>query len=322
MLTIKLNYPEIWKWPAERQTPGRTAVWGDCRFLINQPVKQCDYWVVFEDLDEPEATHCPAGNTLLVTGEPPTIREYSKKFVNQFSTAITCHPDLPCSEVLLTQQALPWHVGRREASWDGGYDELKSLDKVEKSKLLSVISSDKAFTSGHRRRRRFVARLQEHFGDRLEVFGRGVRDVEDKWDALAPYKYHLALENSSYPHYWTEKLSDTYLAHSFPIYGGCPNVNEYFPNESFCLIDMDDPESAIERIEECLEKDLWERSREARAQARQLVLDKYNFFPMVADFVEKRIGLTESKPVRVRLRPDETLVHRFLKNWKKLRRRI
>ena len=75
MLTIKLNYPEIWKWPAERQTPGRTAVWGDCRFLINQPVKQCDYWVVFEDLDEPEATHCPAGNTLLVTGEPPTIRE-------------------------------------------------------------------------------------------------------------------------------------------------------------------------------------------------------------------------------------------------------
>lgn len=326
-LRVKLSYPEYWYWPAELQTPGRTAVWNNCRFLINQPVKECDFWVVFEDLDYVEVTRCPPGHTLLITGEPPSVRAYSEKFVGQFSTAITCHPDLPCSEVLLRQQGLPWHVGRLQRGphnifWSRDYDELKSIKGVEKTRLISVISSDKAFTAGHQRRREFVARLKEHFGDRLDIFGRGVREVDDKWDALAPYKYHLALENFSCPHYWTEKLSDTFLAHAYPIYGGCPNVQEYFPRGSLAPIDMESPENAIDIIEECLKNRMWENSQEVRAEARELVLDRYNLFAVMADLIEQRMEAGSSDAVRVKIGPDVSWTHRLIRFLGRVKKRI
>jgi len=295
MISVKLSYPKSWYWPLERQTPGQTAIWNNCRFLINQPVERCDYWVVFEHLDQAEITHCPPENTLLITGEPPSVRGYSGKFVRQFAAVITCHTELHGSELIHYQQGLPWHVGRRQ----------RNNLTLEKTKLISVISSDKAFTPGHRRRKEFVAKLGEHFGPRLDIFGRGVREVEDKWDALAPYKCHLALENFSYPHYWTEKLSDSYLAYSYPIYAGCPNVGDYFPNESLSLIHMDQPDEAIKTIEECLEGNLWENSQEARDRARELVLDRYNLFPMMADFIEERVSDVNRRAPRVRIRPDE-----------------
>ena len=326
MFTVKLSCPEHWFWPLERQTPGQSGGWNNCRFLINQRVEECDFWVVFEHLDDTETTRCPARNTLLITGEPPSIREYSDKFVGQFAAAITCHKDFPCSELVLSQQGLPWHVGRRQRenshlSWSKDYDELKSMSGVEKSRLISVISSDKALTPGHQRRREFVARLQEHFGERLDVFGRGVREIEDKWDALAPYKYHLALENSTTPHYWTEKLSDAFLAFSYPIYGGCPQVHEYFPEGSFTSIDMDQPESAIRSIEECLGNEFWEDSQKVRVRARELVLDKYNLFAVIADFVEERIDTTELR-VKVRIRPDVSWQHKVIRSLMRVKRML
>ena len=29
-----------------RQTPGGLGVWGDCKFVVNEPVEYCDWWVV------------------------------------------------------------------------------------------------------------------------------------------------------------------------------------------------------------------------------------------------------------------------------------
>ena len=55
-----------------------------------------------------------------------------------------------------------------------------------------------------------------------------INPIEDKFDALIGYKYHLALENSVIPDYWTEKLADSLLAWCKPIYYGCPNINDYF----------------------------------------------------------------------------------------------
>ena len=67
-----------------------------------------------------------------------------------------------------------------EAGWVEGYtkdyDELAALPPAAKTKRLSVISSDKAQTEGHRQRLDFTP-PQEHFGDRIDVFGRGIRTL-------------------------------------------------------------------------------------------------------------------------------------------------
>ena len=57
------------------------------------------------------------------------------------------------------------------------------------------------------------------FGTRLDVFGRGIRSIPDKAAGILPYRYHIALENSQFYDYWTEKLAGWNLHPSFVIVG-------------------------------------------------------------------------------------------------------
>jgi hypothetical protein len=129
---------------------------------------------------------------------------------------------------------------------------------------------------------KFVERLQEHFGDQLDVFGRGFRPFEDKWDVLRPYKYHIAIENSSQRYYWTEKISDCYLTETFPFYHGCTNLSDYFPKEAYMPIDIRKPDEAIEIIENAIQNQLYEQSVNVLSNCKQRVLGEYNMFEYVA----------------------------------------
>lgn len=50
----------------------------------------------------------------------------------------------------------------------------------KKTKLISVITSNKAFTKGHLKRIEFVEKLKAYYGDKLDVFGQGFNSFEDK----------------------------------------------------------------------------------------------------------------------------------------------
>ena len=162
------------------------------------------------------------------------------------------------------------------------YDTLK-ISKPPKTKLMSIITSNKSFTKGHRERIDFVMKLKAHYGDQLDLFGFGFNDFADKWDAIAPYKYHIALENCSIPDYWTEKLADTYLGNAFPIYYGCKNIVDYFSKESFLTIDIHDVDGAIEIIDNAIREDFAERRAQAVEESKQLVLEKYNLFNLIVE---------------------------------------
>jgi hypothetical protein len=301
MIKIKLSTP-FPEWPLLRQTSGSNGVWGNYKFYLNSDIDECDYWVVYDGLSEPEKTICQRKNTILITGEPPCIKRYNPDFLKQFGTIITSHKNLDHPKVVNMQQGLPWHVGRRvkgntNISFSKDYDTLKAITNFEKSAIISVISSDKAMTDGHKKRLNFVKKLKEHFGTRLDVFGRGVRDIEDKWDAIANYKYHIVLENSSYPDYWTEKLADAFLGGAYPFYNGCPNLSDYFPQNSYTTIDIDDFENCVSIIEDTIIEQRYEKSMENIAKARNLILDKYNLFPLICNYCNSMV----SKPSQQRI---------------------
>ena len=312
MIKIKIStaFPG---WPLLRQTPHSEGIWGSYQFFVDQDIEQCDYWVVYGGILREESAICSINKTIFIAGEPPSVKRYDPKFLKQFAFVISCHKDMDHPRVINTQIAQPWHVGREQKShinisFTKDYDELKYIKVFKKSKVLSVISSDKAFTEGHQKRVDFVKELSDYFGPRIDVFGRGIREIGDKWDAIADYKYHIAIENSCFPDYWTEKLADAYLGGSFPIYYGCPNLEKYYTEGSFVRIDIDNVPEAIKMIEKCIESRQYERSIQRIAKAKDLVLDKYNLFPMAIDFIEKHCRGSHQKKQKLSLMPENRFI--------------
>jgi len=275
-----------------RQMKNREGITDDgrYRFFINDLSCRPDYVIVnSKGLRETMQFDVPRSRIILVTDEPYSVLAYARGYYSQFGTVVTTQREItPCpgTNVIYTHTLLPWYVGM---TWEPDhsnritmtYDDLLHA-KPEKQKLLSVVSSYKAFSKGHVERRRFVRRLVERYGDAVEVFGEGIRDFRDKWDVLAPYRYQIVIENSCCLDYWTEKLADCFLAGTYPLYHGCPNATDYFPADSFTPIDIRRPDEALRIIDEAMAADLYTRRQQAMQQARSLVLDRYNLFNCLA----------------------------------------
>ena len=121
---------------------------------------------------------------------------------------------------------------------------------------------------------------------KIDLFGRNFNYVEDKWDAIAPYRYSIAYENYSGDHYWTEKLADVLICETMPIYYGCQNVERYFPRESIVTIKPDD-KHVVEKIKEIVNSSAREDNIEAIRESKYLILNKYNMLARLASEVEK-----------------------------------
>jgi hypothetical protein len=284
---------------------------GRYKFYINEIDGTPDFVVVIgKGLRRETEFNVPKSRTLLATYEPYNICEYSKGYCSQFGIVLACQPEMKVSnprESILyrTPAILPWFVGalfNKDGSRTVTMNREDIFDAIpQKTKLISVITSKKAFTKGHLDRQRFVNRLMEKYGDEIDVFGRGYNDFGDKWDVLAPYKYHIVIENTECDYYWTEKLSDCYLTGTYPLYHGCTNVNKYFSKEAYTPINIKDFKSVVDVIERAKESDLYEKSMGALLEAKQLVLTKYNMFNLIAKALDDVIDIEE--PGKILLKP-------------------
>jgi hypothetical protein len=249
-----------------RQTPDSKGIWNGCQFYVDQDIEDCDYWVVYEGALKTEKAPCIPENTILITAEPFSWH-YPSKFLAQFKTVVTFHRNLKHPSVIFSQPGLPWHLGRRiingkNVGFSKDYNELKAKKHLKNDYLIAVIPSDKAFYPGHVRRLKFVRKLARQKRFDIYVFGKGINDIEDKWNAIARYKYHVAIENSTYPDYFTEKLTDAFLGNSYPFYYGCTNIFDYFPKGSLTVIDINNFEEAVEIIDNAMRNEFYEKSIE------------------------------------------------------------
>ncbi|MCU1245209.1 MAG: hypothetical protein JWN02_1119 [Acidobacteria bacterium] len=278
---VKHGYQDI---GGRGQSPGNASLWGDYRIEFNTDLDECDYWFVYESVPRTEQVRVPEGHIILLPSEVELVRTYEPSYLRQFDWIVTSRGDLPGHKVIRAHYITAWFVKRT-------YDQLKN-DPAHKSGIISVLASDKTNLKGHRKRFAFINRLIGHFKDRLDVFGRiGGNFCDDKWDALAPYKYSVVIENGELPDYWSEKIADCYLAQTMPLYAGCPNIGDYFPERSFVAIDLDDYKSSIRAIEEAIETSAYERNLDDLIVAKNKVLDEYQFFPYVVKVLQSNPAL-------------------------------
>jgi len=133
----------------------------------------------------------------------------------------------------------------------------------------------------------------------IDLYGRAVHFIEDKWDGLATYRYSIAAENTSWPDYWTEKIADCFLTWTVPFYYGCENLEKYFPADSFIRIDLDKPEKAIRIIKQYLREDDWSRRLPALEEARRRVLYEYQIFPVLTKILNAEAIIEQAKIERI-----------------------
>jgi hypothetical protein len=301
-ISVSSPHPNPWY----RQFPNGDNVWGDWRFTFNDDsAADADYLVAFDDLHKPIQPPRNRCNTIHIATEPPAVACYDPRFTAQFGTCLSLEKEHAHPHVIMGQPGLNWFVGwqvnRGAEPGAMSFAELDKLSSAPKTKRLSIISSDKVSTPAHVKRLAFAKAVKGHFGDDVDFFGRGFSHVDDKIDAILPYRFHIVLENSQYDHYFTEKLSDCLICGTYPIYFGCPNLNEYIPTNSYLAIDIDDLQGSLLKIEHAIDGEFDIKYRNALDQAKQLIMHKHNFFPMIVSLIEKmeREGTHETyKPVQ------------------------
>jgi len=98
MITIKLStehlqlftdYPHL---RLEAFTPNGSLQWGDCHFIINQPVDTYDYWMVIDGLRTTDSTICLPENVILFTTEPQYVR-YTNSLLNALRDFLLQHTE-------------------------------------------------------------------------------------------------------------------------------------------------------------------------------------------------------------------------------------
>ncbi|MFL9828600.1 glycosyltransferase [Rhodoplanes sp. SY1] len=263
-------------------TPGGSGVVDGVAFVRDE-TRPADWHVVFNHPGaSPARFEVSPDRVLFAVGEPPTM-PFRQLQLGQGcgTTVMTSDEELAASRnparrfVLTPCMTRTWSMRRP-------LHELARTVVAEKPGRLSWITSNLTMVAGHHRRLRFLEKLRGRM--EFDLFGRGFRPIADKWQALAPYRYSIAFENSIERYYFTEKIMDCFVAEAMPIYVGCPNILDFFPAESLVVIDPDDPE-VFAQIDEVVNSDLHVRRRDAILESKRRVIEDYNLFSRIARFI-------------------------------------
>lgn len=109
---------------------------------------------------------------------------------------------------------------------------IKEPQLYPKTKLCSMITSNKRMCKGHDYRLNWMSRLQHE----VDLFGRGLNDFEFKEEALADYLFSITIENDCYETYWSEKILDCFACGTIPIYHGAPDIGNYFNMDGIIIL--------------------------------------------------------------------------------------
>ena len=271
-----------------RQFPGGVPRIGGCEFVFERPRSSYDWVVVYEDLPSLESDRhptssstfdCDQKNTILVTTEPASIKVYGKKYLDQFGVVLTSQEPTYISgpNVVHSQCGLQWYVGldsKPMITWDelaarkpgGPRDDLDCL--LRQNRLVRFTREAIELT------REFMQAFPE-----ADWYGKGVRPIDEKANALFPYQYHLCIENHLAKHHWTEKLADAFLGWAMPLYVGCTNASECFwIRPAFFNLDLRQPPQILKPHAKKSNLARLKDSFEAIQQSRNLVLRDYNLF--------------------------------------------
>lgn len=250
-----------------KQTPGCKGIWKSIQGVSD--LHQADYCVVLERVRDQQVLLRPE-KVIYIKREPDFINNHLPDMVN----------------------VIKWHEQHCGITWwlNKTYDELNNAKYPVKTHDVSCIVSSK-----HKTRERYVKRICGDLNSDIHLYGRGHDptcygrayrgelnyDGKCKSRGLLNYKYSIALENSQQKNYFTEKFADAILSWTVPVYWGCPNISDYFPEGSYQVIDINS-NNPVKDIHDIIKHPV---NHTALKIARDNILGKYNIWEIIHTYI-------------------------------------
>lgn len=283
MKKVRFIFP--FDFPLRRQFPSnQKSSWNDYEFCFEDTYEEYDHLLVYNKLEETFDLKCRKGCTVFIPAEPYSIKRFNKSFLNQFDHIITHQSQIKHKSVFISHNGYPWHL---EKSHDDFLSE-NVVKNCKENKIL-IITSDKGYSKGHIERLKFVEKCKGTFKDKIDVFGRGIFSFKSKADLHKDYKFSIVVENDNVTNYFTEKLTDSFLSLTFPLYKGCTNIRDYFSPESHIDLSGMEWKTVKNAIEDTIENydRLYDQKIESLQSAQKKCLYDFNFFELTSSILRQ-----------------------------------
>jgi len=289
-LSWHFKTPQIFLDYLIKQTPGKTGKWKDLEATTNP--KEADFVVILDGYKGafPE-------DRAIYFGAHPYLENYPAVF--------RTFRDKKC----VARVSLDKHLNPVEWWCEEDYDFFSKLQppKALKTELMSCIITYQTHTTMHTQRVKFLRSLftQKSEAVPIALYGRPAADYKKdeilkhhykgflgfnkpdgylgehtigKSQVLKSSKYTLDIDVGPTRNYASERLADSWLWWCLPIYFGSTNLEDYFPKGSFAPFNLYEAPHAWSQIYAAMRNHEWEASLSAIQEARDLILNRYNFW--------------------------------------------
>jgi hypothetical protein len=204
-------------------------------------------------------------------GIKPFVYENIVKYEDKFDYILTFHPDLLMRN---SKKYIPILCASSRVS---------DIDAkiYNKTKNISIIASDKQYTTGHKFRHEVIRHLEG-----IDLWGSGYKQFSSKLDPLRDYFYSIAIMNHKIDNYFTEILVDCFRLGTIPIFWGASNIGDFFNLDGIIIFNT---------IEDLQKIKVSRKDYESRKKAIQDNFERSKLFVSTDDLVADSLNFIISK---------------------------
>lgn len=277
-----------------KMTPKRSGKWKNLVGITD--IDKADFIIVIDNTSKENREKLIPEKTIYIGAHPYEHAHYQ------------CFDDKKCIAKLDQRD----DIGFCEFWLDEDYDTLMKLESPKKTKNLSCIMSNERDQIFHKIRIKFMINFCNKYPEKVDLYGRihpqgeeeqclnksykgllGVDKGNPEWvnkfwfgktPALLPYRHSLEFIAPNNGNYLGERFFDAILLWAMPLYNAGKNAIKYFPKNSFRYLnpETDTPEYILDIVN----SDFREKHIKDIAEARYLILTKYQIWNRVYDIIK------------------------------------
>ncbi len=234
------------QWPLQRQSFGGKGIARNYHF--DDSHEHYDLLLTFGDqhlASQIKQSQVPRELRFCLLMENPRFYSVSEAYLELHKYVISpFRIAVPAGVTLIqTHPAIPWFYDILFDTNKGlthsilNYDSSRNLEfyceeiDKPKTKLVSMITSTKGLSEGHKLRVALAINLKNLMKDDIDLYGFGHKPIANKREALEAYKFSIVVENDMSDYFMTEKLCDAIIGGAIPIYIGASKVREFYQSD-------------------------------------------------------------------------------------------